>query len=89
MKRVRVRVFGNVQGVFYRHFAKKMAKNLRLVGWCRNDGDGSVLILVEGEADKVDEFVDWCHKGSPMATVEKVDVSEEPLMGEESRFEVR
>lgn len=89
MKRVRIRVFGNVQGVFYRHFAKRMARSLKLRGWCRNDGDGTVLLVVEGENEKVDKFVAWCYEGSPMAKVEHVETSEEAVTNEDNKFEVR
>jgi len=89
MKRIRVRVYGDVQGVFFRHFTKKTARKLGLNGWCRNEGDGSVLIVVEGEERSVDEFEAWSHKGSPMAVVERVDVTVEKYEGQEGRFEVR
>lgn len=89
MKRVRIRVYGDVQGVFFRHFTKKVAKKLGLAGWCRNEGDGSVLILVEGDEESIEEFEAWSHKGSPMAVVNKVDIAEEKYQGQEEGFEVR
>lgn len=69
-----ISVFGDVQGVFYRYHAKKEAQKLGLVGWAKNELDGSVTILVQGENDKIDKFIDWSWAGSPLARVEKVDV---------------
>lgn len=89
MKRLRIRVFGDVQGVFYRHFAKDMASKLSLAGWIRNDPDGSVFIVVEGDEKNVDKFLEWCKEGSPMATVDNVDASQEEFVGDMENFEIR
>lgn len=89
MKRLRIRVFGDVQGVFYRHFAKDMAIKLELNGWIRNDPDGSVFIVVEGEEKNVDRFLEWCREGSPMAAVDNVDASVEEYLGDMESFEIR
>jgi acylphosphatase len=59
MKRVKIVVRGDVQGVFYRHNAKKEAEKLGVKGWCRNEPDGSVYMIVEGADDKVERFVNW------------------------------
>lgn len=44
---MQVRVLGIVQGVGFRPFVYRLAREMRLVGWVRNDGDG-VTIEVEG-----------------------------------------
>jgi len=90
MKRIRVRVYGDVQGVFFRYTTKKTAKKLGLCGWCQNEGDGSVHIVVEGEDKNVDKFVEWAKEGPPMARVEKIEVNDEKE-GESlnKKFEVR
>lgn len=74
MQRVHILVFGQVQGVFFRHTAKKEAEKLDLTGWVRNVGDDKVEIVAEGEEDKLKELIAWCRKGPPMAYVEKVEV---------------
>lgn len=71
---VRIAIFGQVQGVFFRHSAKREAERLGLVGWVRNADDGSVEALAQGPKDKLEEFVAWCKKGPPAAKVEKVEV---------------
>jgi acylphosphatase len=89
MKRVKIVVRGDVQGVFYRHNAKKEAEKLGVKGWCRNEPDGSVYMIVEGADDKVERFVNWSKKGSPLATVTEADIVEEPELLGEGCFEIR
>ena len=70
---------GKVQGVFFRSWVKKMAEELKLVGWVKNLDDGRVETEFEGSRDKVDELVELCKQGFETAKVEHVDiVFEEP-----------
>ena len=89
MKKVRIKVFGDVQGVFYRYSAREMALKLELKGWCRNEGDGSVQVVIEGAPQEVNRFIDWSKKGPSMARVEKIEVNEEVIGEPEGKFEVR
>jgi len=89
MKRVKMNIVGDVQGVFFRHFAKKEADGLGLTGWCRNESDGSVFAVVEGEDKNVDKFVRWAKEGSELATVENIEVIDEKYTGLEKEFEIR
>ncbi len=74
MVRVNLKIYGQVQGVFFRRSAELEAKSLGIVGWIRNDADGSVEVMAQSSKDKVGEFIKWCKKGPPMAKVEKVEV---------------
>jgi acylphosphatase len=77
--RRRVTVSGRVQGVFFRETARRRAESARLSGWVRNNPDGSVEAVFEGEPKAVERLVDWCREGPRGARVEWVDVaSEEP-----------
>jgi acylphosphatase len=89
MKRVKISVTGDVQGVFYRHNTMKEAKSLDIKGWCRNEPDGSVFIVAEGEDAAVNKLIRWAKDGSPLASVENVEVVEEKPTGEEKDFEIR
>ena len=71
---VKIKIFGKVQGVFFRKSAKDEAVKLGLVGWVRNNNDGSVELLAAGEKEKLDEFVSWCKAGPALAEVENVEV---------------
>ena len=85
---IHVKVHGQVQGVFFRSHAKEVADRLGLVGWVRNNSDGSVKILAEGPKGKLEEFIKWCQVGPSGAQVEKVDVDWYQRSGEFSDFEI-
>jgi len=56
-KSLELRVSGEVQGVGYRRAVQKIARTLNVVGYVKNQPDGTVRIVAEGEGDKtLDEF---------------------------------
>lgn len=79
MQHLNIRVYGLVQGVFFRASAKEEAIKLDLTGFAKNQSDGSVYIETEGEENNLNKFVKWCHQGPSMAEVEKVEVFEDSL----------
>ena len=48
---------GRVQGVFFRATAQEIARRFTITGWVRNEPDGSVRCLAEGEPTDLDQFV--------------------------------
>lgn len=76
MKRVKVKIHGLVQGVFYRANTRDKAKQIGVTGWVKNMPDNTVEAVFEGEADKVDEMIEWCKTGPPSAEVEKIEILE-------------
>jgi acylphosphatase len=76
-----IRVTGRVQGVFYRASARLEAVKLGLVGYARNEEDGSVQAEAEGEKESLDRFVAWCRQGPRHALVEAVEVTPGPVKG--------
>ena len=46
---LRVNVGGRVQGVSFRYYTRREAVTLGLTGWVRNESDGSVLVVAEGD----------------------------------------
>lgn len=83
MKHYNIRIYGQVQGVFFRDFIKKQADELGIKGFVRNESDGTVYTEIEGEQEKLEEFLKLCKKGTQSAKVEKVDAVE----GELKNFE--
>lgn len=73
---LKIIVSGFVQGVFFRYSAKEEADKLSLTGSAKNLEDDSVEIIVCGEKEKIDEFINWCRKGPAMAKVERVEAKE-------------
>jgi acylphosphatase len=86
--RARVYVSGRVQGVYYRANTRDAARARNVDGWVRNLDDGRVEAVFEGDEAAVAEMVEWCHTGSPAATVHDVDVSDEEPRNE-SGFSIR
>lgn len=86
-KHFNIKIYGLVQGIFFRATAKKLADDLGIVGFAENKPDGSVYIEAEGEENKLNKFVKWCNKGPQMAQVEKILVTEGKLKNF-SKFEV-
>ncbi len=74
LKHLNIGIFGRVQGVAFRHHTQLKADALHLYGFVRNEPDGSVYIEIEGEKESLDQFVDWCHQGSPRSEVNRVEV---------------
>ena len=65
-------VRGRVQGVGYRWTVMEKARGMGLGGWVRNEPDGSVRVLAQGEAEKLGIFLDFLHHGPRHASVENV-----------------
>ncbi len=74
-----IKVFGRVQGVFFRYSSVGKAKELGVTGFVRNNLDGSVYLEVEGNKEVLDKFVAWCRHGPLFAKVEKVEILEGSL----------
>jgi len=81
-------IYGLVQGIFFRANARTHAEVLKVTGWVRNNLDGSVEIVAEGEETHLRHFVDWCHHGPTHAKVEKVIEEVQEFKGEFDRFKV-
>jgi acylphosphatase len=73
---VKLKVHGKVQGVFYRKSTVEKAASFGLVGWVKNNEDGTVEILVQGPENMVVKMVEWCWDGPKNAVVTKVDQQE-------------
>jgi len=86
VKRVEVYVEGLVQGVGFRYFTKKVAKELGIKGFVKNLPDGRVYIVAEGDEDQLEKFLSSVKKGPSLAIVRNVHVAEKPATGEFDDF---
>jgi acylphosphatase len=75
--RRRVVVHGLVQGVFFRDTVRRQAQSRGVAGWVRNNPDGTVEAVFEGEPEAVERLVALAHEGPRGAIVERVDVTDE------------
>lgn len=90
MKQLRVlRIHGKVQGVGYRFFATRVARRLGLKGTIQNLRDGSVEAWVEGESDKIEEWLREIKEGPRYAEVTKIDQDMREFTGGFGDFDVK
>ena len=54
-----------------------------------NTPDGRVEAVLEGEKEKVEDMIRWCHQGSPHSRITEVSVDWEEYSGEFKDFSVR
>lgn len=66
------RVTGHVQGVGFRASAVRQAHLIGVRGWVRNNEDGSVEALLQGDHEQVDRMLSWLHAGPRAARVSEV-----------------
>ena len=72
MQAMRILVFGKVQGVMFRDFARRKAVKLGIKGFVQNKKDGSVYIVACGDKESMDSFLNLVKKGSLFSRVEEV-----------------
>ncbi len=71
-KCLRYRIYGVVQGVWYRKFVADTANTASMVGWVRNLDDGSVEAVAFGTAQQHNAFESALWRGSPASNVRDV-----------------
>ena len=71
---IRVRIAGRVQGVGFRAWTARLAKELGVSGWVRNRQDGDVEALFSGPGEAVEALLQACRAGPRHARVQAVEV---------------
>ena len=87
-KRVSLKIWGSVQGVFFRHETREKARGLGLSGYAQNEPDGTVFIVAEGAKPRLKEFIKWCEKGPQLANVVKTKALWQEPTGEFQDFTI-
>ncbi|MGC9364893.1 MAG: acylphosphatase [Fidelibacterota bacterium] len=80
---------GMVQGVGYRYFAQRRARQYGLTGYVRNLPNGNVLCEVEGEEGLVRDFIKELKIGPSFSRVTGVSVNTSTDLYGYKSFEVR
>lgn len=88
MKHYKIRVEGDVQGVFYRSSTKNKAQELGISGFAQNENDGSVYIEAEGDEENLSELISWCEEGPDTANVKNIEYQEGDIK-KYHKFEIR
>ena len=87
--RIKAQIFGRVQGVGFRGFAKRYGNALGLAGWVKNLYDGSIEIVAEGEKTKIEKYITLLEKGPTWARVDRITVSRFKFKGDLDSFHVK
>lgn len=69
-----LKIFGRVQGVFFRESMGREAQRLDITGWVRNCRDGTVEAMIQGTPAAVAAMTEWARVGPERAQVERVDI---------------
>ncbi|MBI3700350.1 MAG: acylphosphatase [Afipia sp.] len=72
----RLSIRGRVQGVGFRYWTRRAAKDFGVEGWVRNRRDGSVEVLAAGPARAVAALTEACKRGPPSAQVATLNVEQ-------------
>jgi acylphosphatase len=86
--RAEIKVSGVVQGVGYRYYCYQRARSLGLTGWVRNNPDGSVALVAEGDESALKALLDELRIGPPAASVADIRVDWSRATGQYEAFEV-
>ena len=78
---------GHVQGVGFRYTTYRLAARFDVVGFVRNLPDGRVHLVVEGEPDELDRFLDALDS-QMQGLIRSAQTTEAPPTGQYARFEI-
>ncbi len=86
--RAYLRIYGRVQGVFFRSSMREVARKYGVTGWVRNLRDGSVEAVIEGDRHALERIIEWAHRGPPLARVDDLKVRWGEYKGEFEDFSI-
>jgi acylphosphatase len=81
-------ISGRVQGVGFRYFAERSARQWGISGWVRNLADGRVEVHASGERGRMEGFEALMREGPSHAVVREFESMEDVASGS-GGFEIR
>lgn len=76
MSRIKITVYGRVQGVGFRYHTRKKAQSLNLTGYVTNKPDHTVEIVADGPDEQLQALIEWAKTGPDRANVSRIQVEE-------------
>lgn len=89
MARLELKIRGQVQGVGFRYAMRQRATQLGLTGFVRNEPDGTVTVVAEGNRQRLQIFLNWCYTGGRTARVAAIAPRWGEVRGEFDDFSIR
>ncbi len=87
-QRIDVIFTGRVQGVFFRATTQDVARRFEVTGWVRNEPNGTVRMVAEGDPMELGRFFDAVQEAK-RSNITDVQVTRPPVTGEFTGFEIR
>ena len=84
----RIFILGFVQGVGFRAYVRKNARNVSLKGYVKNLPDQRVEVLVQGSKEDIQKLIVICEKGTFFSEVKSVQVEWEESEEDFSDFSI-
>ena len=88
MRVLKAKVYGKVQGVWFRKYTLDSARDIGVVGMVKNLVDGTVLVNASGKDENLRKLKELLENGSLSSRVDKIDYSWEDSSIEYSTFEI-
>ncbi len=88
MRRAEIIFDGEVQGVGFRYYVRRVARRLKLVGYVENLADGRVKVVCEGEEQRIEEMIRQLRSAPPPIKVEHIETSYSKPTGEFKVFQI-
>ena len=82
MRRIRLIVHGEVQGVGFRAFTRRCAVILCLQGWVRNRNDGTVEAELIGTAEALEKMLGHLREGPRWSQVDEIEITSAEDLGD-------
>lgn len=76
MSRIKITVYGHVQGVGFRYHTRQKAKELNLTGYVMNKPDHTVEIVADGADEQLQLLVAWTRVGPDRAKVKRIELED-------------
>ena len=84
-----IEIEGKVQGVGFRYFVHKKAKEIGIKGWVKNTVDGGVLVFAQGIEEEINTFIDFLYIGPSSARVDRITKNKIQVSGDFDNFSIK
>jgi acylphosphatase len=88
VRRVQVTYTGRVQGVGFRATTRSIARGFPITGWVRNEADGTVTFVAQGEHQDIAAALDAI-TARMTRHIANASITDIPPISGESGFEIR
>jgi acylphosphatase len=89
MEQYEIKISGRVQGVGFRYFVQRRAAEFDISGWVKNERDGTVLVMAQGDVKDLMSFIEHLRVGPSASRVTSLVKSQMPSLENFSGFQIR